>query len=218
MISRLTAIWGHLGIFSWHLIGSGQTQDLWVDEKLLPPSVSCWCTGADEQKQSRQSVFWRPVDGCTKVFGVTAQWLAVQGWGSLAFAAHQDFPGMLQPYSQCQAGKGWYRYKTSQSHCLGEFLSVFPRSCNTACLPRSLLHSFPPKHWCFTIELSSPLKLELRSSVKKNQSSFPFLEHRKGTDSSIIPKGEYGWFIYILGLFSMISGLPIKKGREINYL
>lgn len=147
----------------------------------------------------------------------------VSGWqsragASLAFAAHQDFPGVLQPYSQCQAGKGWYRYKTSQRHCLGEFLSVFPRSSNTACLPRSLLHSFPQKLWCFTVELCSPLKLELESSVKKNQSSFPLLEDRKVTESSIIPKGEYGWFIYTLGLFSMISGLPMKRGREINYL
>ena len=55
-----------------------------------------------------------------------------------------------------------------------------------------------------------PLKLQPRSSIMKNQSSFPFLENRKGTHSSIIYKGDCGWFTYILVFSSMIFRFPNK--------
>lgn len=174
MICGLIAVWGHLGLCPWHLIGAGQTWILWVDETLLPLSVSCSCTGADVQKctvDNHSSIgLWVVVRTCS------VWWLSgccpglYPAWPLLLTRTSQAVP---HPYPQYQAVKGWYRYKNWQNLCLGVFPSVFPGSSNTTTFPLKPSSFFPSKLRSFRVDLHSPLELELRSLVTKNQFPFP---------------------------------------------
>lgn len=153
-----------------YLIDSGQTQDLWVDETLLPLNgklLMYWCRWAEAQ--SGQSIVLRPVGSCKNILSVKAWRLAVQDWIQLVFCCLPQLPRQCAPLTSLPGREGLVQVQDLTKPLLECISPSIPRIllsfAHTTTLPPNLLHSFSQKRlsvFSFRVDLHSQLKLELR--------------------------------------------------------